>query len=112
LPPADAVALCAAIHELTDNAARHGSLSRRGGKLEVAWRMVRLKGRNAVRIDWRESGGPAVRRPRRKGFGTRLIEHAVKTQLGGTIVLDYAASGVRARISIPMKVHADGEAGV
>lgn len=105
LAPAQALALGTVIHELADNAARHGSLSHRKGELRVNWDMARIGGHNALRIDWQESGGPAVTRPRRKGPGRKLIDLMLKSDLHGAITIDYAPSGVKVRLSIPMGSH-------
>lgn len=67
--------------------------------------MARIGGHNALRIDWQESGGPAVTRPRRKGPGRKLIDLMLKSDLHGAITIDYAPSGVKVRLSIPMGSH-------
>ena len=102
LAPAPALALGTVIHELTDNAARHGSLSHRKGELRVDWDIARIGSHNTLHIDWRESGGPAVARPRQKGPGRKLIDQMLKSDLRGAITIDYAPSGVKVRLSIPM----------
>ena len=37
-----------------------------------------------LRLEWRESGGPPVVAPGRRGFGSRLIERGLAADLGGT----------------------------
>ena len=54
-------------------------------------------------IDWVESGGPKVKPPSRKGFGTTIIEHSVPYDLGGTATIDFAPEGLRARFVVPAK---------
>jgi two-component sensor histidine kinase len=44
---------------------------------------------------WEETDGPEVRPPQRKGFGTRLIEAGVSTDLGAGAAIDYRPEGVR-----------------
>ena len=56
LAPDAAQMLGLAFHELTMNAAKHGALSVAGGRIAVLWR----RDGDAVRLCWREEGGPAV----------------------------------------------------
>lgn len=111
LPPTQTLALVMVMHELADNAARHGSLSQRGGKIQVSWNVARVKGRDILRIDWLESAGPKVTRPQKTGLGRKLIDEAVKSELRGTIAIDYAPPGVKVQLSMPIKVREDARAG-
>lgn len=94
LRPKFALAMAAAVQELTTNAAKYGSLSNASGALDVSWR----EEKGAVRFDWIESGGPPVTAPTRRGFGTKLIQDLLANETGWTVDLDYAASGLRCRI--------------
>lgn len=85
------------IHELVTNSTKYGSLSDGG---EVAIRWFRNDERN-LEIHWVESGGPTVRQPTRKGFGTTIIEHSVPYDLGGVAKLFYEPGGLRACFTIP-----------
>ena len=40
-------------------------------------------------LRWEESGGPVVAPPKRKGFGSRLIERALAAELGGEVRIAY-----------------------
>ena len=73
LTPQLAIQFALILHELGNNAARFGALSSGQGHLDISW--VR-SGENGEKLDlvWRESGGPAVQMPTRRGFGTVLIE--------------------------------------
>src|SRR6266568_4968531 len=62
-----AVSLGMAMHELTTNAAKYGSLSVFGGKIDVTWSMTIEATRRTLNFDWVESGGPAVSAPKRQG---------------------------------------------
>ena len=53
-------------------------------------------------IDWRESGGPPVAPPSRRGFGSRLIERSLQGALGGEALLDFAPGGLTCRIRLPI----------
>ena len=52
-------------------------------------------------VEWRESGGPPVRPPERRGFGSRLIERVVRGELGGDIETRYEEQGFSCRIEVP-----------
>jgi two-component sensor histidine kinase len=95
LPPAMAVAIGMAVHELATNAARHGALSCKTGKVEVAWSVASSGSQRALRLAWRESGGPPVREPKRRGFGSRMIEQGLKHDLQGEAKLIFASSGLQ-----------------
>lgn len=88
------------LHELCTNAAKYGALSRTGGTLTVRWQLSRMAG---CEIEWTESGGPSVKPPTRRGFGTVLIDRSIPFDLGGESDVQYASTGVRARFCIPAK---------
>jgi two-component sensor histidine kinase len=84
-----------ALHELATNAAKYGALSCPEGSVAVRWTV----GDDMLQLDWEERGGPPVRLPTRKGFGTRLLERLLVGELDGAIKLDYRAAGVCCRIT-------------
>lgn len=100
LPANATVSLVMVLHELATNAMKYGALSGDNGEVAVWW-SVDEPG-HQLTIDWRESGGPTVRVPTRKGFGFRLINEAVPRQLSGTVDLAYDPQGLRCRISLPL----------
>ena len=51
---------------------------------------------------WVESGGPPVAPPSRRGFGSRMIERGLASELHGTVVLEFAPEGVRCTINAPL----------
>lgn len=98
LTPEAALALGMAVHELATNAGKYGSLSCERGRLHVSWRVV-TEGpadaeRRRLRIVWRESDGPPVTPPARKGFGSRLLESVIGEQLKGHVDLRYEPEGL------------------
>ncbi|WP_431281467.1 PAS domain-containing protein [Humitalea sp. 24SJ18S-53] len=97
LAPKQALGLALGLHELATNAAKHGGLSVAEGRVSVQW--TRTEG-GAIRLRWRETGGPAVQPPTRRGFGTRLLERGLAGELGegASVKLDYAPAGVVATI--------------
>ncbi|MDP2357454.1 MAG: PAS domain S-box protein [Beijerinckiaceae bacterium] len=66
-------------HELATNACKYGALSAPTGHLQITWGASREETSGKVRFDWRETGGPPVRPPTRRGFGATLI-----TQVAGS----------------------------
>lgn len=102
LPAVVAVPLGMAIHELTTNAAKYGALSVSGGRVEVIWK-VGLEPERQLRIDWTERGGPPVEEPRRKGFGSTLLNRVLADQCGANIEISYEREGVHCRMEIPLR---------
>ena len=95
-----AVTLGMAFHELAVNAAKYGALSVPGGRVQVSWRPC---GPGRLHLEWRESGGPPVHPPRRRGFGSRLIERALAAELRGQVQLDFAPEGVRCTMDMALE---------
>lgn len=92
------LSLALAIHELTTNASKYGGLSIAGGRVDVSWEVSGSQ----LEIDWRESGGPPVTRPSRRGFGTKLIEVSLVRGLGAKVEREFLEDGVCCRILIPL----------
>jgi PAS domain S-box-containing protein len=90
LVPRAALAVGMALHELATNAVKYGALSVSRGKVDITWEA----GSGHLTLVWRESGGPVVAPPTRKGFGARLLERVVAHDLDGKVVLDYPPEGL------------------
>lgn len=75
LSPQSALQFTLVLHELASNAVKYGSLSCPSGRVEISWKRMGTKG-ETLDFVWRESGGPAVSSPQRRGFGTLLIERS------------------------------------
>jgi two-component sensor histidine kinase/PAS domain-containing protein len=88
------LAMSMALHELVTNAAKYGALSRADGRVSVKWAVHGGK----LKLEWSESGGPPVSTPAKQGFGTRLLERVVESDLCGHVTMDYHRSGFRCRI--------------
>jgi PAS domain S-box-containing protein len=99
--PRAAIAFGLIAHELTTNAVKHGALSQQGGHVTVR-AIGRDNGKSgAFVLEWRESGGPRVAPPERRGFGHTVIERSLKYSGGGSAELHFDPSGVVCRVSIP-----------
>ncbi|MFJ6022999.1 HWE histidine kinase domain-containing protein [Brevundimonas sp. NPDC092305] len=88
------------VHELITNSNKYGSLSAPGGQVTVGWH--RAPSGDLV-IEWRETGGPTVTAPQRKGFGTTIIQRSVPYDLGGSAKVDYDPKGMHAMFRIPAR---------
>jgi PAS domain S-box-containing protein len=103
LPSDAAVPIGMAIHELTTNAAKYGALSVLGGRIEIAWEVVEASGGRRLRFSWTEHGGPPVAPPTRQGFGSRLLQRVLTTQLQADVKIDFDARGLRFWMELPLR---------
>lgn len=101
VPPKTALTLSMVLHELMTNATKHGALSRASGKVAIRWKILADKG-SELRLSWRESGGPDVIPPAKRGFGVKLIETSVRYELNGHARIDYLKHGVTCELVFPM----------
>jgi PAS domain S-box-containing protein len=99
LKPASAQAIAVIMHELATNAAKYGALSVSTGRIAIGW--TRAEGDLIVR--WREIGGPPVKRPTRRGFGSTAIRASIERQMDGTLSIDWDPAGVVYEFRIPAK---------
>ena len=102
LGPNAAVSLNMAFHELATNAVKYGALSNGAGEIRVDWRVDENAERPTIVIEWRESGGPPVAAPLRRGFGSRLIERGLPRELDGECRMIFAAEGLICRLRLPL----------
>jgi len=99
LAPQTAVSLAMAIHELCTNAIKYGALSNETGTVDVRWTASPgLDKLVDVAIEWTESGGPPVKAPTRRGFGTRLIQRGLSAELRSQVTLDFRETGLKCTI--------------
>jgi PAS domain S-box-containing protein len=97
LKPASAQAIGLALHELATNAGKYGALSVDAGRVEVCWGIEA----DTLSMSWTERDGPSVSGPKRRGFGTMVMEAMAERSVDGTVGLDYAPSGVTWRLTCP-----------
>jgi two-component sensor histidine kinase len=102
------LALAMGLHELCTNAVKYGALSIEHGQVRVEWW---VKGEHKrLFLHWRESGGPKVKPPTHQGFGSWLIQEILAQDVGGTVEMDFAPSGVQCTIEVPLE--SEGAAGL
>ena len=89
--------LALVIHEMMTNSAKYGSLCDKSGRLAVEIACDE----SGMTICWKETGGPPVRAPERRGFGSTIIEKSIPFELNGRAELDFKLSGVEAEFWIP-----------
>jgi two-component sensor histidine kinase len=102
LAPRAALDLALLFHELATNAVKYGALSAEGGSVQIRVRHREVP-EPALNISWIESGGPAVTRPGREGFGMRLIRQVVTHDLRGECELAFDPKGLSCTIELPMR---------
>ncbi len=101
LPSQAAMSLALMLNELATNAAKYGALSTQEGRVELSWTLQAAgaqDGMGRLELLWRERGGPAVRKPERRGFGSRLIERGLASALGGKAALAFDHDGLTCRV--------------
>jgi PAS domain S-box-containing protein len=97
LNAAAAQAIGLALHELATNASKYGALSVDAGCVDVGWRFDS----DILAMSWTERKGPPVSQPKRRGFGSTVIDSMVKQTVNGEVQLDYIPSGVVWNLTCP-----------
>ncbi|MGY0569847.1 sensor histidine kinase [Bradyrhizobium sp. RDM12] len=81
------------VHELATNARKYGALSSTGGTVNLTWEVQQTLGAaGKLALVWYEAGGPEVKQPKRRGFGSRLITKALDQY--GDVQLHFGPAGV------------------
>ncbi|TIX88152.1 PAS domain S-box protein [Rhizobium sp. P44RR-XXIV] len=93
LAPRTVVSISLALHELATNAAKYGALSVPDGHVAIIW-SSEVGETDRLKLRWQETGGPTVKPPTRKGFGSRLIENLLAAELNGKVKISYEPSGL------------------
>jgi len=76
------------------------------GRVTVSWDCEPDGHGSNLVFAWCELGGPTTAAEPKSGYGTRLIRGLVPHELGGTVDLQFAATGVSCKIEFP---HTQGE---
>lgn len=97
-----ALSLSLALHELATNAAKYGALSSDQGEIRIEWHVDRNPN-PVLKLQWEETGGPAVASPSRKGFGSQLIERGLAMELDADVRTEFRPSGLIFQLSVALK---------
>ncbi|KRR16431.1 histidine kinase [Bradyrhizobium lablabi] len=89
LPAKLAVSLALIFHELATNAGKYGAFSSARGLLQVSWSVS--EGR--LNITWDETEGPVVEKVGPAGFGTKLLQSALRA-FDGKTEISFLKTGV------------------
>jgi two-component sensor histidine kinase len=98
LNPASAQAVGLALHELATNAGKYGALSTDRGRVDISWGVIEG---DIFTMNWTEREGPPVTAPKRRGFGTVVMEAMASRSVDGAVQHDYSPSGVTWRLTCP-----------
>lgn len=104
-----ATPLALIFHELATNSAKYGAFSTPGGEVVVRMDLDDAEGGAAgtepgLRLSWIEHS-PGFSPPlddAQPGFGSRLIQMAVTSQLRGSFVRNYLSDGLRVDMRVPL----------
>jgi two-component sensor histidine kinase len=100
LAPNAVLPIAMVLNELCTNAVKYGALSNPNGRVEISGSID-----NAARklcLSWTEKNGPRVQEPKRRSFGSKLVEQAFAGQLKGSAKLEFAPAGVSYRLETPL----------
>jgi PAS domain S-box-containing protein len=89
-----AAGLALLLHEMATNAVKYGALSKDKGRVSLN---AEGAGPGMAALHWRERGGPPVQPNNRRGFGSRLLQAALR-QHGGKVEPAFNPDGFSARM--------------
>jgi two-component system CheB/CheR fusion protein len=95
------------LHELATNAAKHGALSNKTGRVAVTWAVSRGNKGRLIRVEWQETDGPPVQKPAGGGFGKTLIESAIPD---AKVKREFRAGGLACTIELELPETAENGA--
>jgi two-component sensor histidine kinase len=98
-----AQALSMAFHELATNAVKHGALSVDNGCIDISWETKFSSAEKQLRIRWREIGVRIEGEPKRRGFGSDILERAIPRQLHGSFERTLHRDGIECVITLPLE---------
>jgi light-regulated signal transduction histidine kinase (bacteriophytochrome)/CheY-like chemotaxis protein len=98
LPPKSFTAMALVVHELVTNARKYGALSGGSGAVTVETSLDTV---HNVLMSWKESGGPQVHHPTRRGFGSTLIEQLIPFEMNGMSKPQFLSGGFELDVLLP-----------
>jgi two-component system CheB/CheR fusion protein len=100
LPPGLASPFGFVIYELATNAAKYGALSAPNGTISLNWSLETSGPGALLKFVWKESGGPRVKPPTGKGFGSVLIEKGIPQ---AKVNREFKPAGVVCTVEVPLQ---------
>lgn len=89
-----------ALHELATNAAKYGALSNATGSVALRWQ---TGDDGQFAMEWSEKGGPPVKPPARRGFGSQVTGDLIRLALNGNVEIGYAIEGFAWRLTCSLE---------
>jgi len=96
-----------ALHELATNAAKYGALSNSTGQVHITWSIDGSEQNRTLAFRWQERGGPPVKRPTGKGFGSAVLEHVKATYSEAPSRIEFDPDGVRYEFTSQLRAITD-----
>jgi two-component system CheB/CheR fusion protein len=88
------------IYELATNAAKYGALSALTGRISINWSVVADGNPTPLlKFVWGESGGPRVKPPTTRGFGSVLIEQGIPQ---ARVQREFKPKGLVCTVEVPL----------
>ncbi|MBV9430545.1 MAG: PAS domain-containing protein [Hyphomicrobiales bacterium] len=87
------------LHELATNAAKHGSLSKPDGTVDVSWSVTSRNGKRALTVSWKETARSPTKPQGNKGLGSALIEGGIPDAV---VTREFRSEGLVCTIKLPL----------
>jgi PAS domain S-box-containing protein len=98
-----ALTIAMLLNELCTNAIKHGAWSNSTGFVDITWQLAEP----TFTFRWAERGGPPVKPPSHRSFGSRLIENLMPAALAGRAALSFSPTGFVLELEAPSPALAD-----
>lgn len=99
------------VYELATNAFKYGALSVPNGRVSILGKRDRIDGMPMFSFQWTESGGPPVKKPSRKGFGSVILIDSAQ-HFARHVTANYEPHGLRYLLQVPMQEIGTGPSGM
>ena len=93
-------------HELATNALKYGCMAEDGGRLDITWKTENRAGERMLTIAWEETATSPVEAPESNGFGTRLVDANIQSELLGKVDWRFEPTGLKVKMAIPQSSYA------
>jgi PAS domain S-box-containing protein len=94
MPTQQAQTIAIALHELASNSSRFGALSNGGTVSVIGTVLNESDDSQTLHIRWDEQSTRAIRKPKRAGFGTRMLMSAMPEQFSGRASANWRSTGL------------------